>query len=54
MPGGHEGVGPTPSFPGNTLTDATVHITGPETDHFRNVEGNITMGRFQNASIDGV
>jgi hypothetical protein len=46
------GVGPTPSFPGNTLTDATVHITGPETDHFRNVEGNITMGRFQNASID--
>ena len=46
------GVGPTPSFPGSTLTDATVHITGTESDHFTNAERNITMGRYQDASID--
>jgi len=46
------GLGPTPSFPGSTLTDASVHLTGTESDHFTNVEQNITMGRYQNASID--
>ena len=46
------GLGPTPSFPGSTLTDATVHLSGNMFDFFRNVEQNITMGRYQNAVID--